>query len=110
MITYHRNGSSFRMYGKHMDSPALITTSKGSVFITYFDKSDPIGRLMMYERFSSIFYTGYYIHPDNSENYLQITNQVIDQKFYYKDIVKDIDKLNILIEKEKLGDAIEELP
>ena len=109
MITFHNSGYSFRMYGKHMDSPALIDT-KGSIFIPYFDKSDPIGCLGMYQRFSSIFYTGYYIYLNNSEIYLQITNREIDQKFYYKDIVKDINKLNILIEKEKLGDAIEELP
>ena len=109
MITFHIHCYSFRMYGKHMDSPALFD-AKTSVFIPYFDKSDPIGCLAMHQRFSSIFYTGYYIYPNEPENYLQITNKEIDQKFYYEDIVKDIDKLNILIEKEKLGDAIEELP
>ena len=109
MITFHNSGYSFRMYGKHMDSPALIY-AKGTIFVPYFDKSDPIGCLAMYQMFSSIFYTGYYIYSDEPENYLQITNKEIEQKFYYEDIVKDIDKLNILIEKEKLGDAIEELP
>lgn len=108
MITFHNSGYSFRMYGKHLDSPAILDT-KTSVFIPYFDKSDPIGCLVMHQRFSNIFYTGYYLFPD-SESYLQITNHEIDQKFYYEDIVKDINKLNILIEKEKLGDAIEELP
>lgn len=109
MITFHIHCYSFRMYGKHMDTPALIC-AEGSVFIPYFDKSDPIGCLAMCQRFSSIFYTGYYIDPNEPENYLQITNQKIDQKFYYEDIVKDINKLNILIENEKLRDAIEELP
>ena len=109
MITFHNYGYSFRMYGKHFDSPALID-AKGCIFVPYFDKSDPIGCLAMYQMFSSIFYTGYYIYSDEPEIYLQITNKEIDQKFHYEDIVKDINKINILIEKEKLGDAIEELP
>lgn len=109
MITFHNNGYSFRMYGKHLDSPALLD-AKGCIFVPYFDQSDPIGCLVMHQMFSSIFYTGYYIYSDDPETYLQITNKEIDQKFHYEDIVKDINKLNILIEKEKLGDAIEELP
>ena len=116
MITFYNNGYSFRMYGKHLGSPALIDTVWGSnknrrrVFVPYSDCSDPIGYLVRHQVSSGPFSTGYYIYSDDPENYLKITNQDIDQKFCYLDIIKDIDKLNTLIENEKLKEAIEELP
>lgn len=116
MITFYNNGYSFRMYGKYLGSPALIDTVWGSnknrrrIFVPYSDCSDPIGYLVRHQVSSGPFSTGYYIYSDDPENYLKITNQDIDQKLCYLDIIKDIDKLNTLIENEKLRDAIEELP
>lgn len=116
MITFYNNGYSFRMYGKYLGSPALIDTVWGSnknrrrIFVPYSDRSDPIGYLVRHQVSSGPFSTGYYIYSDDPENYLKITNRDIDQKLCYLDIIKDIDKLNTLIENEKLREAIEELP